>query len=421
MDKQDVIEIDLRHALLMTARALDYVGVDDINHSHRVAYMAYECARKMGWPIEKTEWVYYTGLIHDCGVSTTDEHSRIISELQPENVRSHCIRGYQRLLECPILSQFAIPILYHHTQWTELKNVKISDDDRDITALIYLADRLDFLRAKYVEEHHSEIITLHKELIAESIKEQSDILFKPEYVQVMCDLIYTDGFWYKMEESYIELQAVSEKTAQNYRYNLSTNDVTQLAKFIAKIVDAKSNFTFQHSERVALLSQMLAEDCALSEPTQKLIYVAGLMHDVGKLRTPDEILNKGARLSREEYTRIRRHTVDTEHTLKSFFPNSEVGAWASNHHERLDGSGYPYNKTSDELDLPSRIIAIADVFQALSQERPYRKYRLSITEIIERLTLLAEEGKIDDKVFSMIKNNPDKYYQASIIEELPYG
>ncbi|WED23983.1 HD domain-containing protein [Vibrio sp. JC009] len=413
------IEIDLRHALLMIARALDYVGIDDINHGHRVAYMAYECAKKLGWDEDKAKFAYYTGLIHDCGVSSTDEHAKLVGKLEPEDVKAHCIRGYEELIKCPPLARFAVPVLYHHTQWCELDDVEISDFDREISAIVYLADRLDFLRAYYIQDLHQEAITLHKELISEHVTGQASTMFDPEMVKAMNELIFTDGFWYNMDTSYIEIQAISGAAGEEYSKQLDLNDVIQLARFLARIVDAKSPFTFEHSEKVALISQMLAEELDFDEEQQTLIYVAGLMHDIGKLRTPDDILNKGHKLSREEYSRIRRHTVDTEHVLRSFFPNSDIGKWAANHHELLDGSGYPYKKTGAELDLPSRIIAIADMFQALAQKRPYRLSRLSAQEITARMAPLAEEGKIDSQIFAVIQNNLSRYYQAAISDDKP--
>ncbi|WP_375748436.1 HD domain-containing phosphohydrolase [Vibrio sp. HN007] len=414
---KEKISIDLRHALLMIARALDFVGIDDINHGHRVAYMAYECAKKLGWNEKKAKFAYYTGLIHDSGVSTTEEHSALIGKLQPENVREHCIRGYDQLINCPLLSRFAVPVLYHHTQWEDLVTLDLEEFDRDIAAVVYIADRLDFLRAYYIQDNHQEAVTLHKELISEHIKSQSGTMFNPEMVNAMEELIFMDGFWYNMDTAYIEVQALSEDAKGDYSGELSIDDVKQMARFLARIVDAKSAFTYQHSDKVAELSRSLAKELGLDETTQELIYVAGLLHDIGKLRTPDSILNKGHRLTREEYTRIRRHTVDTEHTLRSFFPGSPIGQWASNHHERLDGSGYPYNKKGDELDVPSRIIAVADNFQALAQKRPYRLVNLSMDDIMSRLEPLVEDQKLDGEVFNVIKTNQDRYYRIAISED----
>ena len=406
------IQIDLRQALLMIARTLDYVGMDDINHGHRVAYIAYECARKMGWQENKARHAYYTGLIHDCGVSSTSEHNILVSEMQPELTAQHCIRGYEALTKVSTLASFATAVRYHHTPWVQLKQLDLSEEDKAIAALVFLSDRLDFLRAEFLQNNHHELITLHEEMISETILAHSGKLFPEEFVAAMDTLIHTDGFWYNMDPVYIEMMALADDHEAKYLQQLDISDINQLAQFIARIVDAKSAFTYQHSERVALLSKMLAEDAGLSHREQELIYVAGLLHDIGKLRTPDEILNKHAKLTKEEYSRIRRHTVDTQHVLQNFFPNSKIGNWASNHHERLDGSGYPYNKTAEELDLPSRIIAVADIFQALSQKRPYRG-RLPVEQVLHLIQPLVDKGQLDQEVFRMITSQPERYYQAA--------
>jgi putative nucleotidyltransferase with HDIG domain len=409
------LEIDLHQALLMIARALDYVGIDDINHGHRVGYMAYRCAQYLGWEEKKAAFAYYTGLIHDCGVSSTEEHQNLVGYLVPENERAHCLKGYSELEKCPLLQDFSIPVLYHHTRWKDLIKLDISDYDKDIAAIVYIADRVDFLRNYYTQSIHHDAVTLQAGLISDHIQSQSGLMFEPDMVKAMCGLIATEGFWFNMDATCLEVFASERKDSQlQYCHKLSLNNIIQLARFVARIVDAKSSFTFEHSERVALLAKMLATDMDFEPKMCEMIYVAGLLHDIGKLRTPDEILNKNNRLTDEEYSKIRRHTVDTDFALRIFFKNSDIGKWASNHHERLDGSGYPYHKKAVDLDLPSRIIAIADIFQALSQKRPYREDRMQPDEIIREMTSLVENNKIDKDVFSFVQNDIDRYYCASI-------
>ncbi|MCU8501128.1 HD domain-containing protein, partial [Vibrio vulnificus] len=134
--------------------------------------------------------------------------------------------------------------------------------------------------------------------------------------------------------------------------------------------------------------------------------------DIGKLRTPDSILHKEGPLSEIEYIHIKRHTVDTGVALNMIFPHSNIAQWAANHHERLDGSGYPYNKTAEQLDLPSRIIAIADVFQALSQNRPYRS-KLSPQEITDIMWPMVEQNQLDGDVYAKLEQNLNHCYAMS--------
>lgn len=409
----ETFSVNLNQALIWVARALDYVGVDDLHHNHRVAYIAYQCAKLMGWDKKKQEFTFLAGLIHDCGVSQTAEHSHLISDLVPSESERHCHTGYQALEECEILAQFANIILYHHTDWLRLQEAPISPYEKEVTALIYLADRLDFLRAKYLKHTDEDLITLYKKSIGQEVSLHRGTLFCPEFVDALLKLIQQDGFWFSMDSASIESMPFSFNELKWLHQDLSSTVLTQLARFIAGIVDAKSPFTYQHSLKVAELSEYLAIQLGLPSSVTKMIYVAGLVHDLGKLRTPDEILHKDGPLDRNEYVHIKRHTVDTEAALKMIFPQSRIGEWASNHHERLDGSGYPYNKTAQQLDMPSRIIAVADVFQALSQNRPYRE-RLTAEEIVGIMSPMVENYQLDAQVYHLLSKNLTYCYQLSI-------
>lgn len=405
--------VDLKHALVWVARALDYVGVDDINHNHRVAYIAYECAKLLKWDVKKQEFAFLAGLIHDCGVSQTREHEQLVSQLAPLDAEQHCAEGYKALNQCSLLSKFSSTVLYHHTYWSELQHVDISPYEKDIASLIFVADRLDFFRAQFIDSENLNLITLHKYQIIDLLQQHSGTLFCPKHVNVLCELASKDGFWFAMEAENIESISLGFKHLEWLQKDLSLRDLVQLGRFIAGIVDAKSPFTYQHSLKVAELCLYLARGLGLSDYDSCMLYVAGLVHDIGKLRTPDSILHKQGALTQEEYIHIKRHTIDTEIALKMVFPHSKIGEWAANHHEKLDGSGYPYNKTSSDLDLPSRIIAVADIFQALSQNRPYRD-RLNELEIVEIMTTMVEDGQLDRNVFAYLLANVDECYQLSV-------
>ncbi|CAH1533429.1 3'3'-cGAMP-specific phosphodiesterase 1 [Vibrio jasicida] len=406
-------EVDLKQALIWVARALDYVGVDDSHHSHRVAYIAYQCALALGWDNHQAEFCYFAGMVHDCGVSETREHMMLLEQLVPQDAKAHCIRGYHTLKQCRLLAQFATPILYHHTHWDELEQIDIPSFEKNVAALLYLADRLDFMRAHYVTNCHSDLVTLHEELIAECVLVNAGTLFHPEMCRAMVKLIMTDAFWFAMESEHIETIGMQFENIDWLQKQLSIEDLTSLGLFLARIVDAKSSFTYQHSQKVAELSRYLAKKMGLDEHEQEMIFIAGLVHDIGKLKTPDEILHKEGPLDKQEYTRIKRHTIDTELALHKVFPNAKIAEWASNHHERLDGSGYPYHKTAEALDVPSRIIAVVDVFQALSQDRPYRG-RMTLQEIAIIMGEQVDSGKLCADVYQVLWSNRQACYELSV-------
>ena len=155
--------------------------------------------------------------------------------------------------------------------------------------------------------------------------------------------------------------------------NLMIHSVTA----ISQLIDAKDRYTREHSQRVAEYSRLIADymrgGCASGEELE-LIYRSGLLHDIGKIAVPDAVLNKPERLTDEEYEVMKKHTVWGREILSGleFLPQADLGA--TYHHERYDGSGYPYGMHGEELPEMVRIISAADALDAMNSNRCYRKH-----------------------------------------------
>lgn len=178
-------------------------------------------------------------------------------------------------------------------------------------------------------------------------------------------------FWYKLRKSRREQE----------RYRTITH---QSLETIANTIDAKDSYTKGHSVRVATYARELARRLDLSKREQEDIYFIALLHDIGKIGTPDAILNKPGKLTEEEFAVIRNHTVDGAGILSKFtiIPNIWKGArW---HHERVDGKGYPDGKEGDDIPYLARIICVADAFDAMSSNRPYRN-AMDMEKIVDEL------------------------------------
>ncbi len=150
------------------------------------------------------------------------------------------------------------------------------------------------------------------------------------------------------------------------------DDVDKIASAFADIVDAKSPFTGTHSSRVADLAEGLAARMGMLAPEVVNVRRAGLLHDLGKLGVPNTVLDKPGRLDAAEMEVIRRHPEMTLRILDTIPTFADVAELAACHHERLDGTGYFRGMTAPELALGARIVAVADVFEALTADRPYR-------------------------------------------------
>lgn len=149
-----------------------------------------------------------------------------------------------------------------------------------------------------------------------------------------------------------------------------------VAQSLLNAMKERDPYTFGHCQRVAKLSRFLAHKAGLSEGNQRIIEFASLFHDLGKLGVPDEILNKPGRLSREEERLIRIHPLKSAEIIRPltaipFFRSLIPGV--IHHHERIDGRGYPYGLLGDQIPIHAKVLLIADTYDAMTTDRPYRR------------------------------------------------
>ncbi len=164
----------------------------------------------------------------------------------------------------------------------------------------------------------------------------------------------------------------------------------------AAAIDAKDPYTRGHSERVASMSRTIARNLSLSEEVQQKIWVAALLHDVGKIGVEDEILRKVGQLTDEEYDQMKQHTVIGAEIVSSIEPLREMLPVIRWHHEAWNGRGYPDGRKGEEIPLWARVVAVADTFDAITTNRPYQK-ALSMEEAIAIITKLTG-SRFDAKV-----------------------
>lgn len=178
---------------------------------------------------------------------------------------------------------------------------------------------------------------------------------------------------------------------------LSFMQLKQIAKFFAGIIDYKSPFTSTHSIGVARIAEKLARYMGLGEETAQKMYLAGALHDIGKVAIGNDILEKPDKLTEEEYSVMKHHAAYTYYILSDINGFDEIRDWAAFHHERLDGTGYPFGKTAEDLNIEERIMAGADIYQALTESRPY-KSGMPHNKACGILYDMADKGWIDSNV-----------------------
>ena len=185
----------------------------------------------------------------------------------------------------------------------------------------------------------------------------------------------------------------SELALANRNLKMRTSDLVEqqhslylsTVKSLASAIDAKDEYTRHHSTRVTEFTLKIARNMGLSEKELEDLELAALLHDIGKIAVPESILNKPGKLSDEEFARIKEHPGRGQDILKPVIELREVGNVVRSHHEKYDGSGYPDGLKGKEIPLGGRIMAIADAYDSITSERPYRNatsHRRAVKEII---------------------------------------
>lgn len=160
----------------------------------------------------------------------------------------------------------------------------------------------------------------------------------------------------------------------------------QAARTILKALDAKDSYTFGHSMRVAYFSLVTGTEAQLTEEEMYELELSAIFHDIGKIGTPDAVLNKPSRLSEDEFLIMKQHPEKSWEILKEYPQFEKIADNARFHHERFDGKGYPLGLKGDEIPVCARIILIADTFDAMTSTRPYRKglpYEVAFDELLQ--------------------------------------
>jgi len=403
--------INLHEAIYSLSDALDLVGVTHIHHGKRVAFMAAECGKRMGWREQRLDDLFQAAILHDSGVSKTVVHTRL-AQFEWEEEQQHCVEGEALLNSCPLMAHLAPIVRYHHTHWSALKDLDLPLEVKLSANCIYLVDRVDVLSLAFLVDQSN--LLLGREEIRKKIIDKRGDWFCPELVDVFIELSRSEAFWLSLENEHID-GYVSVWLAETRAQAMSFEELRSIVRIFSYIVDAKSPFTKSHSDGVARLARYLGETLKLSEDSCEMLELAGLLHDIGKLRQPDMLLDKPGRLTEEEYAHIQRHSFDTYSILRNIKGLEKITQWAALHHERVDGSGYPYHLHDIGLALEARIVAVADVFQALAQNRPYRD-SMQPDAIMEILNEMVDDGKLDRDVVMCVDANLQTCWKIALCE-----
>ena len=203
------------------------------------------------------------------------------------------------------------------------------------------------------------------------IQSRSGGWFDPQLAAAFARVAARPEFWETLRSESLQQTIFALEPAQ--RSTLVDEDyLDDIAAAFAQVIDSKSPYTSGHSERVTLFTDLITEQMGLAAERRRWLRRAALLHDIGKLGVSNSILDKPGKFDEAEWKAMKQHAAHTETILSRIAAFGDLAGIAGAHHERLDGKGYPRGLAGEEIALETRIITCADIFDALTAERPYR-------------------------------------------------
>jgi putative nucleotidyltransferase with HDIG domain len=407
------------------SRALDMAEGREPRHALRTCYVAMRLADALQLPDKDRRDLFYAALLKDVGgtanaaaaarlLGTSDiEQKRDLALIDTSNVLSHARFFVDHLPAAPIgdnVRRFGRSVLNRHADYHALvesraeRGAEIAHRLRlplAVSEAIHAVDERWDGHGEPIGNRGHEIplagrilaLAQGAAVFAErdgpraaetAIRARRKHWYDPELVDLLLSMGRL-GLWQDLLGSNVDTRALGLEP--HHRISRA-NDVDLIAAVFADVIDAKSPYTTRHSLHVGNLAGLVALHIGIEEPVLTDIRRAGLLHDIGMLAVPNTIVDKSEPLTREERLIVARHPSQALEILSRVPLFSSVAKLAACHHERLDGSGYPRGLRGEQLSLGARIVAAADVFEALTSPRPHRE-RMTPDEALEIMEAAA--------------------------------
>ena len=361
---------NIRSLLGALAEAMNLINPEVQNHHQKTAYLAYIIAKNAGYSQRELESVIYASLLHDIG-SVIYDNQGTIEEIERE-AELISLLGAKMLYGLEGFDDITEIISFCQLSWQRLlrrlDSLDAIDGDRAHTeklmrlaSIIHIADTISV-----IADTNQPILNQVKNIvcIADSMRGTE---FSEEAADTFKMISENEFIWFDLMFRPAILLLFTGEIRR-----VSLEETVSLTQLMSRIIDYRSSFTAMHSAGVAASAMKLGELTGMTRTECMMMKIAGNLHDIGKLKVPRSILEKNGRLTDEEFNIIKEHPYFTRLILMGVDGFGKIADWAGFHHEKLNGRGYPFGFGADELDLGSRIMAVADIFSAITEVRPYR-------------------------------------------------
>lgn len=405
----------LKDIVISMIQSVDLINYLLKDHHRKVAVIAYAIASKMGLSEAQIKRTVIAASLHDIGALYIEERDElvILDTIMPID---HAVRGSKLIEDLDFFVPISDVILHHHRYWQNGEGATFEGELVPIESfVIHLADRIEIL---YKDE---EMFFMQTETIKEEILKRKNVIFEPRCVEAFVSLCETESFWLNIKEASLT-KLLSTVLSSDDQIPLTEDVMRKLTKVFSTFVDFRSKFTAAHSSGVGMVAFELGKVLDLEYCRCEKLRLAGYLHDIGKLGVPTELIDKPGSLSENEKKIMRSHAYYTNLILSNIEGMDEICKWASMHHERHDGTGYPFHKVGNDFCIETDIIALADVFTALSEDRPYRQGFL----LEDVLRIMTEEyshyfeGNLLELLFENIEHLNNVRIEAQILARKKY-
>ena len=379
------MKLDLTDMLYALSFALDKVEEEllgiDTGHGKRVAYLALQMAKEAGFREEELRDFVGCCLLHDNALTEfIDEElsnspvSESFAAGLPDMVGQHEVRlakGHSMIGEAnihllPFHTDVENIILHHHENADGSGALGMKASETTLKAqILHLADVADAACRFNLEN----MTRAQFDALCDWVRRKEGSLFSGEVVALFLKAVSYDKMVNLRGQGVL---SCLRDELQHVIVDYSDEEIRNIAGLFAKIVDYKSEFTQNHSRGVAEKAEIMARYYGFDDEKTIRFFFAGAMHDIGKLVIENDILEKPGKLTANEFTEMKNHADATRYILSRIKGIPDIVKWAANHHEKLNGRGYPKGLTAEELSFEEQLMACIDIYQALTERRPYK-------------------------------------------------
>ena len=389
----ETLSIDIVGLAGAFSYALDCIEAELVHiksrHGKRVAYISVRMAEYWAIQGDALQDLAICALLHDNALTQyISEELQAQSEQENAQDKSnlHCVYGEKNIACLPFKTDVSNVILYHHENADGTGPFHKTWQEIPLFArIIHFADMVDIIGSR------KEMPDESWEMVERYLSKNRTHLFDEECIEAFYKAFSKEDFTALSDDN---LESRLWEMVPREKYTVDLETCKHVADFFARIVDYKSSFTSRHSIGVAEKAAAYARYIGYSDMDVQKMYLAGALHDIGKMAIGNDILEKPDKLTDEEFSRMKNHAGFTYLILSEVHDFEEIRDWAAFHHEKLNGRGYPFGKTAAELNEPERIMACVDIYQALTEDRPYKK-GLSHEQTCDMLDDMAAKGFID--------------------------